>query len=122
MSNQRMSLGRMGEQRATEYLEAKGWTILDRNWRCREGEIDIVGHDPEAEAIVVVEVKTRAGLGYGTPMEAITYAKARRLRRLAFLYTRTTRRRARRLRVDGVGVLFLHGRWEITHSKRIDEW
>lgn len=122
MNKQRLTLGHAGEAMAVQFLEAKGWTILDRNWRCPEGEIDIVAYDPEQRAIVVVEVKTRAGLGYGTPMESITYAKVRRLRRLAAVYMKTQGRRAPRLRVDGVGVLHLHGQWEITHSPRIDEW
>jgi putative endonuclease len=122
MESQRQSLGREGERRAAEHLERLGWTILERNWRCGDGEIDIVAYDPEASAIVVVEVKTRAGTGYGTPLEAITYAKARRLRGLAAVYMRRSRRRAPRLRVDGVGVLLTRGEWTISHAQRIDEW
>lgn len=122
MKGQLQTLGRDGEQKAADYLEQLGWTIVDRNWRCGEGEIDIVAYDPSARALVVVEVKTRAGLGYGTPLEGITYAKAKRLRRLAAIYTRTTRRHATRLRVDGIGVLRTRGEWKISHAQRIDEW
>lgn len=122
MESQRQSLGREGERRAAEHLEGLGWTILDRNWRCGDGEIDLVAYDPEASAIVVVEVKTRAGTGYGTPLEAITYAKARRLRGLAAAYMRRSGRRAPRLRVDGIGILLTCGEWKISHAQRIDEW
>ena len=74
-------LGRRGEQVATEYLQRAGFRILDRNWRCAEGEIDIVA--VERRVLVICEVKTRSGAGFGTPAEAITRAKRSRLRRLA---------------------------------------
>jgi putative endonuclease len=74
-------LGRRGEQVATEYLEQAGFRILDRNWRCAEGEIDIVA--AERRVLVICEVKTRSGTGYGSPLEAISRVKRNRLRRLA---------------------------------------
>lgn len=79
------AVGRFGEQTAARHLEAAGLTIVDRNWRVagRElrGEIDLVAR--EGDALVVIEVKTRSGTGYGTPAEAVTADKARRIRRLA---------------------------------------
>ncbi|MBX9718815.1 MAG: YraN family protein, partial [Microbacteriaceae bacterium] len=63
-------LGRTGEQLAVEHLTAEGYTILDRNWRCAIGEIDIVAR--HGETTVVVEVKTRSGLGFGHPLDAVT--------------------------------------------------
>jgi putative endonuclease len=75
------ALGRRGEQIAAEYLERAGMRILDRNWRCAEGEIDIVA--TERQILVVCEVKTRSSVRYGTPLEAVTRAKRLRLRRLA---------------------------------------
>ena len=66
-------LGRSGEQAAAEYLESYGLRILDRNWRCDTGEIDIVA--VERQALVVVEVKSRTGLRYGSPLEAVSRAK-----------------------------------------------
>jgi putative endonuclease len=74
-------LGRTGEQLAVDHLIGCGFEIIDRNWRCPTGEIDIVARD--AGTTVVVEVKTRAGLGYGHPLDSITPAKLARLRRLA---------------------------------------
>jgi putative endonuclease len=79
--NPKDELGRSGEQVAAEYLERAGLRVLDRNWRCAEGEIDIVA--AERRLLVVVEVKTRSGGQFGTPLEAITRAKRARLRRLA---------------------------------------
>ena len=81
--NARKALGRYGEDLAARRLREAGMTVLERNWRCAEGEIDIVARD--GDALVVCEVKTRAR-GAGTfehPMAAVTPAKAARLRRLA---------------------------------------
>ena len=66
-------LGREGEQAAVTYLEGCGFRILDRNWRCADGEIDIVA--VERHTFVVCEVKTRSGTRYGTPLEAVGRAK-----------------------------------------------
>lgn len=74
-------LGRYGEDLAAEHLSAAGMQVLARNWRCREGEIDIVALD--GEALVFVEVKARSGTGFGQPAEAVGAVKARRIRGLA---------------------------------------
>ena len=76
----RGTLGQRGEELAAEHLAARGLAVLDRNWRCREGELDLVA--AAGDRLVVVEVKTRSGTGYGTA-EAVTPAKASRIRRLA---------------------------------------
>jgi putative endonuclease len=68
--NPKDDLGRTGEQVAAEYLERAGLRVLDRNWRSATGEIDIVA--TERRVLVVCEVKTRSGTGFGTPLEAIT--------------------------------------------------
>jgi putative endonuclease len=99
----RTALGRYGEQVAVEHLEQAGLRILDRNWRCSEGEIDIVAAD--GETLVVCEVKTRSGLGYGDPAESVVAAKAARLRRLALRWLATGDVRWRDLRFDVVTVL-----------------
>lgn len=78
------ALGRYGEQLACRYLSDAGFGILDRNWRCARGEIDIVAR--EDADLVVCEVKTRSGAQFGAPFEAVTRQKLRRLRRLAMLW------------------------------------
>ncbi|MEV6261751.1 YraN family protein [Streptomyces sp. NPDC051784] len=79
--NARGALGRYGEDLAARLLADAGMTVLERNWRCRAGEIDIVARD--GDAVVVCEVKTRRGGSFEHPMAAVTPAKADRLRRLA---------------------------------------
>jgi putative endonuclease len=75
------AVGRFGEDVAAQRLEEAGLRILDRNWRCADGEIDIVAAD--GGTLVICEVKTRSGLAFGDPAEAVVAAKAARLRRLA---------------------------------------
>jgi putative endonuclease len=78
-------VGAYGERRAVEYLTREaGMRVLARNWRCAEGEIDIVARD--GVSVVFVEVKTRRGDGFGVPAEAVVGTKRRRLRRLAVLW------------------------------------
>ncbi|MFN8018543.1 MAG: YraN family protein [Acidimicrobiales bacterium] len=74
-------LGTRGEDRAAAWYEANGYVVLARNWRCREGEIDLVC--ARGGTVVVCEVKARSSLAYGHPAEAVTPAKQRRLRVLA---------------------------------------
>jgi len=82
--NRRGELGRRGEELACERLAATGLRVVERNWRCRSGEIDVVAAGPDL--LVFCEVKTRRGHGYGTPAEAVTPAKRARLRQLAAAY------------------------------------
>jgi putative endonuclease len=81
MTMVRQAVGAYGERCAVQHLLAAGMRVLDRNWRCPRGEIDIIAQD--GETLVFCEVKTRRGGDFGTPAEAVGAAKARRLRRLA---------------------------------------
>lgn len=82
MSLSSKAVGAYGERRAVDFLvHEAGMQVLDRNWRCAEGEIDIVARD--ADAVVFVEVKTRREQEFGAPAEAVVAAKQLRLRRLA---------------------------------------
>ena len=96
-------LGRYGEDVAARHLVEQGIIVLDRNWRCELGEIDIVGRD--GDVLVVCEVKTRSGTSFGTPLEAVTRTKAARLRRLAARWLADHRGRPAQVRFDVVGVL-----------------
>ena len=77
-----MQLGQDGEQFAVQRLTDDGWTVLDRNWRCREGELDIVARDRDG-TLVFCEVKTRSSTWFGEPSEAVGRVKAGRIRTLA---------------------------------------
>ena len=111
-------LGRAGEDRAARYFEERGYAILARNWRCREGELDLVVAD--ARALVAVEVKTRRGEDFGHPFEAVRPAKLERLHRLGWEWCETHRMRGRLARIDLVAVLLpVHGEPTIEHLEDV---
>lgn len=97
------ALGRRGEDAAAEHLGRSGWKIIDRNWRCADGELDIVAVD--GPTIVVCEVKTRSSTAFGTPAEAVTPAKAARLRRLAARWLAAQGVRHAAVRIDIIGLV-----------------
>lgn len=96
-------LGARGEQLAASFLIEQGFRLIAQNWRCKYGELDLIMED--GETVVGVEVKTRSGMGYGAPLEAITARKAARLWRLLFEWNRTYGRHGTHLRVDAVGIV-----------------
>jgi putative endonuclease len=84
MTDARRKLGIDGEAAAAAWYEANGYEVVERNWRCRDGELDLIvrhGHN-----FVFCEVKTRTSDRFGAPVEAITYDKRNRLRHLAARY------------------------------------
>lgn len=98
-----VELGRFGESLATHYFERLGCEILDQNWRCSFGEIDLVVRDGAYTACV--EVKTRRSLRAGHPLEAITPEKLRRMRLVAGQWSAANPQHARRLRLDVISVV-----------------
>lgn len=96
-------LGKRGEDIAAEYLLARGYDVIERNWRCRAGEIDIVAR--QENSLVLVEVKTRSSLSAGHPFEAITATKMARLRALAGLWCAAQNHTFSSVRIDAIAVL-----------------
>ena len=84
MTTTRRALGVAGEDLAAAWYEANGYQVVARNWRCREGELDLVVR--RNRTIVFCEVKARSSSRFGLPVEAVTAAKQRRLRTLAMLW------------------------------------
>jgi len=102
MTAARQRLGAQGEQVVARWYRRRGYRVVARNWRCAEGEIDLVLS--QAKTLVFCEVKTRTSLAYGHPAEAVTRAKQRRIRRLALRFLETHQHRGR-LRFDVAAVL-----------------
>ncbi|TKB28161.1 YraN family protein [Desulfopila sp. IMCC35006] len=84
MLNRRQRLGKSGEETVAQYLKNMGYTIVVVNYRCKVGEIDIIARDDSV--LVFIEVKTRSGLDYGFPAEAVTPRKQRQISRAAQWY------------------------------------
>jgi putative endonuclease len=99
----KQALGAHGEALAARHLRERGMVVLDRNWRCDAGEIDLVLRD--GSVLVVCEVKTRSSLGFGHPHEAVSVAKVERLTRLGVLWQEAHGVHADELRIDLVCVL-----------------
>jgi len=106
-AQRRLELGRFGEAWAARHLSQQGMVVLDRNWRCEAGEIDLVLRD--GRVLVVCEVKTRSSTAYGSPLEAVGERKAARLRRLAAHWLAEHDLRPDHVRLDLVGVLVTAG-------------
>lgn len=96
------SIGHRGEAAAAAYLQRIGMTVVERNWRCKSGEIDIVALD--GPVLVLVEVKTRTTVAKGTPEESITPAKQRKLLRLAQAYVTASGVEPQEIRFDVIAI------------------
>jgi len=118
-AQQRQSLGRYGERLAERHLTKLGYVVLDRNWRCGTGEIDLVLRD--GETLVICEVKTRRSVELGHPLACVDAVKADRLQRLAVLWADELGLTRVPIRVDLVGVLVPHrGMPQVEHVRGID--
>jgi len=96
--------GAFGENIIAQFLIQRGYEILERNWRIREGEIDIVALSP-AGIFTFIEVKTRSSLAFGHPLESIDNEKAHRLQRLALAWLATHKCFGCDYQIDGAAVL-----------------
>ena len=109
----RPALGRRGEDLAAEHMTRLGFTIVERNYRCRDGEVDIVA--ARGGVVVFCEVKTRRTNRWGEPSEAVDGRKQERLRRLAARWLRERRPGAVEVRFDVVSVVARGARPELVH-------
>lgn len=112
LKNRRLSnkeLGRMGENAGARYLRSRGYTILQRNWRCEAGEVDIVAQDENY--LIFVEVKTRRSHELGYPAEAVTYERKKRYEKIASHYLHSFDLDFLPVRFDVLSI-------EVTHDNR----
>lgn len=119
----RQALAHWGEDLAVEVLELAGMVVLERNWQCRAGEVDIIAleDDPDDGTVLVVcEVKTRVGYDFGDPLEAITPAKVARIRTVTTAYLAERRVGAALIRFDAIGIVVTGDREpQLTHLRGI---
>lgn len=97
------ALGQIGEDLAADFLQQQGMVIIERNFRCPQGELDIIARD--GETIVFVEVKTRRTLALGSPLEAVTKAKLKRIRMLSGIWLRGQNDFFASTRIDALGIV-----------------
>lgn len=116
----RQTLGRHGEDFAVQHLESHGWTIHERNWRCRHGEIDIIAIAPDAVTVVFIEVRTRSTVNAGHPLETIGPSKAARMRRTAGAWLSAQEEFIPRFRIDVIGIIWDGLAPELTHLEGLE--
>jgi archaeal holliday junction resolvase (hjc) len=109
--------GNTGENLATDYLEKQGYTILERNFYCKQGEIDIIAKDKNE--IVFIEVKSRSNKLFGIPSEAVTKQKIKHLFRTARYFLYKNKMINEYIRFDVVEILIKSGKFNINHIKQI---
>lgn len=97
--------GVLGEEVATNFLIARGYKILERNFRCKGGEVDIIARDPGDKSLVFIEVKARRSLSYGVPQLAVTQFKQRQISKAALTWLSKNRLHDTNARFDVVAIL-----------------
>ena len=115
-------MGFFGENLAASFLRKKGFKILERNFKARYGELDIIAL--EGDTLVFIEVKTRIGNHFGAPEEAITPWKLRELVKTAQFYSSLHPELPQRLRIDGVGIVLspeTHAMRSLSHTQNITQ-
>ncbi|MCI8444425.1 MAG: YraN family protein [Clostridia bacterium] len=110
--------GKNGENLACQYLQRNQYTIIDRNFRCRRGEIDIIACDIRKKELVFFEVKTRSSLKYGRPSETIRKVKRNRIFTVAKYYQYQNKIRKIPIRFDVIEVLLTNSNYKINHIKQ----
>jgi len=113
----RISIGKAGEIHACKYLLKNGYRILEKNYRCRIGEIDIVAQ--KEGTIHFIEVKTRRSINYGMPVESIDARKCRRIEKIAEFYLEEKNIYDTELSFDAITLLLKDGRAVLNHIKNI---
>lgn len=122
MLNNRQEVGKMGELLACRYLVGRGYKIIDKNFRTRGGEIDIIAE--EEDILVFIEVKTRTNRFFGFPEEAIDFRKQHKLAQTAEYYLAIKNLHDRNFRIDSVAIEIDSERKtaKVRHEKDIVGW
>lgn len=115
MKNDNMKLGRRGEDIAAGFLVKNGCAVLERNYRCRYGEIDIIALDHGV--LCFVEVKTRSRKDYGLPCQAVDWKKEQHIKRCAYVYLQNRKKKYEDIRIDIVEVIRTCGKYAVRWIK-----
>lgn len=110
-------IGKSGEEIAVKYLENKKYKIIEKNFKCRQGEIDIIAQDKDE--LVIIEVKTRKCLKYGKPAEAVNKTKRNHIYKAAEYYLYIKKLEKMYVRIDVIEVYIKENKYYINHIKNI---
>lgn len=115
----RQEIGRWGESLACQYLEKSNYEIMKRNFRCHQGEIDIIARDITKNEFVFVEVKTRSNFKYGNPAEAVTRQKQKHMKQTAKYYIFRNNLEFQKIRFDIIEVLLQQDKAKVNHLEQV---
>lgn len=117
--DKRRQLGQWAEQAASRLLEVKGYQIIDRNWRCRYGEIDLIAI--KNQFLIFVEVRSRSSTRFGTAAEAIDWRKQQKVRAIAQFYLHSKRLSRYQVRFDAIAVQWIKAPddFELSHFEGV---
>jgi len=119
VNDSKQLLGKEGERLAEQYLKKKGYKIVERNYRCRGAELDLIVLD--RRVIVFVEVKTRTGYGFGSPFEAVEFRKQQKMIQAAQYFLNEKKLHQRDARFDVVGISWPGGEPLVEHIENAFE-
>ena len=112
-------LGKWGEELACKYLVNNNYNVIERNYYCRQGEIDIIAKDLKRNEIIFIEVKTRTGFMYGFPADAIDYSKRVHIKKCAEYYLYKKKLNGINVRFDAIEIVVNKGVYKLNHIKQI---
>lgn len=115
----KQEIGKLGEDLATKYLEQHGYKVIERNFECRQGEIDIIAIDIEKNELVFIEVKTRTNLKYGKPIEAVNQNKQKHLTKAVRYYLYSRHLENEFVRIDVIEIYLYNHKYKVNHIKQI---
>lgn len=113
----KQEIGKLGEDLATKYLEQQGYKVIERNFECRQGEIDIIAIDKNE--LVFIEVKTRTNLKYGKPIEAVNQNKQKHLTKAVRYYLYSRHLENEFVRIDVIEIYLYNHKYRVNHIKQI---
>jgi len=111
MKSQKIIFGKEGEETAVKYLKKRGYKIIENNWRCHMGEIDIIAR--HKDDTVFIEVKTRTDAGLGAPQESVDQRKQKKIIKSALTYIQCKNLEGQNFRFDVIAIDFSSGKQEI---------
>ena len=113
------NLGKHGEDIACKYLKISNYSVLGRNFKCRQGEIDIIANDNKKNELVFVEVKTRTNFNFGKPAQSVNFSKQRHLINAANYYIYKNNLFKSFIRFDVIEVFMEDCSFKVNHIKNI---
>lgn len=115
----KQEIGKLGEDLATKYLEQQGYKVIERNFECRQGEIDIIAIDIDKNELVFIEVKTRTNIKYGKPIEAVDQNKQKHLTKAVRYYLYSRHLENEFVRIDVMEIYLYNHKYRVNHIKQI---